>query len=79
VLLVVEIAVTSLDLDRAKAATYARMGIPEYWLVDVTGRTLECRRRPSPSGYGELRSASEDDSMTLPATNRVVTVASLLG
>ena len=31
--LVIEVSVSSLALDRAKAAIYAAAGIPEYWIV----------------------------------------------
>ena len=34
-LLVIEVAVTSLALDREKAALYAEAGIPEYWIVNA--------------------------------------------
>jgi Uma2 family endonuclease len=52
-LLVVEVAVTSHEVDRgAKAALYARAGVPVYWLVDVPGRAVEVRTGPGPEGYG---------------------------
>lgn len=51
-LLAVEVAVTSHKQDRgAKAAEYARVGVPTYWLVDVPGRTIEVRSDPGPEGY----------------------------
>ena len=52
VLLVIEVADSSLAFDRAvKANLYARAGIPEYWIVDLAGaRTWVCRD-PSPEGY----------------------------
>ena len=49
-LLVIEVSVSSLRYDRnAKAAVYARAGIPEYWIVDVEGRGVEVRRDPDPA------------------------------
>ena len=40
--LVVEVAGESLRLDRqSKAALYARAGIPEYWIVNLTDSTIE--------------------------------------
>ncbi len=51
-LLVVEVAVTSHWLDRGKKATlYAGADIPNYWLVDVSGRAVEVRTQPGADGY----------------------------
>lgn len=48
-LLVVEVADTSLDMDRRhKGSLYARAGIPEYWIVDLAGRIAEVHRAPEP-------------------------------
>lgn len=50
--LVVEVAVSSLDLDRArKAELYAEAGVGEYWIVDVAGRAVEVRNEPGPEGF----------------------------
>src|SRR5438093_7932661 len=47
--LVVEVALTSLDFDREhKASLYARAGRPEYWIVNLVDRVLEVRREPAP-------------------------------
>jgi Uma2 family endonuclease len=41
-LLVVEVAADSLALDPSvKAAIYAAVGIPEYWIVDVEAKCVE--------------------------------------
>lgn len=54
-LLVVEVSDTTLDLDRTvKAALYARAGIAENWVLDVTGRELHVHREPSGAGYGDV-------------------------
>lgn len=48
--LVVEIALTSLALDREhKASLYARAGRPEYWILNLVDRVLEVYRDPAPS------------------------------
>jgi Uma2 family endonuclease len=50
--LLVEIADSSLNFDlNVKAALYARAGIVEYWVLDVTGRCLYCHRNPIGRGY----------------------------
>jgi len=48
--LVVEVALSSLDFDRErKASLYARAGRPEYWIVNLVDRVLEVCREPAPS------------------------------
>jgi Uma2 family endonuclease len=50
VVLLVEVSDTSLSFDLGrKAALYARHGIPEYWVVDVTNRLLYVHRLPDPA------------------------------
>ena len=52
--LVIEVARTSAEYDRApKGPLYAAMGVPEYWVVDVTTRTIEVYRRPCGDRYEE--------------------------
>jgi Uma2 family endonuclease len=46
--LVVEIAQTSLALDRRhKAALYARAGVADYWIVNLVDARLEVHREPT--------------------------------
>lgn len=55
VLLVVEVAATSLIYDReTKLPLYAEAGIPEAWLVDLTTDVIEAHSEPEPGGYGKL-------------------------
>jgi len=55
VLLVVEIADTSLRYDRGrKAALYAGFGVRELWVIDAVKRTARVFRAPSERGYGEV-------------------------
>jgi Uma2 family endonuclease len=50
-LLLVEIAETSLALDRRhKAGLYARAGIADYWIVNLVDLLLEVSREPVASG-----------------------------
>jgi Uma2 family endonuclease len=52
VLLVVEVAVSSLAYDQdTKAARYAAAGVQEVWVVNLPERVLEVYRDPGPSGY----------------------------
>jgi Uma2 family endonuclease len=42
--LVVEVADSSLAIDREKSFDYAAAGVPEYWIVDVARRVVEVYR-----------------------------------
>jgi len=67
-LLVVEVAVSSHEIDRGvKAALYARAGVPTYWLVDVPGRTVEVRTDPGPDGYRRCEVHPVGASLASPA------------
>ncbi len=51
-LLVLEIADSSLDLDRGrKLQLYARNGITDYWILDLTSEALEVYRKPTGDRY----------------------------
>lgn len=51
-LLVVEVADTSAAFDRGtKLGLYARAGVPEVWLVDLSTGRVEIFTEPSPEGY----------------------------
>ena len=55
--LIVEVADTTLAYDRRiKATLYARAGVTDYWIVNLSNRTIEVYRDPAqtneqPSGY----------------------------
>lgn len=55
VLLLVEVADTSLGYDRAvKAPLYASHGIPELWIVDLAAQEVEVHRSPEGGRYAAL-------------------------
>ena len=55
VLLLVEVAETSIRYDRTtKLRLYAEAGVPEYWIVDCTGESVEVYRSPGATGYGDV-------------------------
>ena len=65
VLLVVEISNTTLDFDLdTKALLYARVGIPEYWVMDINGRQIHRHRQPSRNGYGEVLVLRETENIS---------------
>jgi Uma2 family endonuclease len=61
-LLIVEVADTSLhyDLD-TKGPTYARLGLPEYWVIDAKALVTTIHRQPGPDGYPDPREARPDE------------------
>jgi len=64
ILLVVEVADTSLRYDRTdKLTLYAIAGIPEYWVVSVEGEWLEVYHSPEDHGYRESRRLHRDDTI----------------
>ena len=64
ILLAVEVADTTLAFDLTqKAALYARAGIPEYWVLDVTGRRLIVHREPADGRYGSVIVYHEQESV----------------
>ena len=65
VLLAIEVADSSLDFDRSvKVPLYARMGIPEAWVVDLIGELVEVSRNPSPQGYLDVRRVRRGESLS---------------
>jgi Uma2 family endonuclease len=77
--LLVEISVSSLPVDRAKASICARAGAAEYWIVDVENRRLTVHQgAQSDGGYRLVRVLSEQDDITAPGTNESWRVSELL-
>ena len=65
VLLIVEVAQTSLKFDTStKAALYAAHGVRDYWVINAETLETKVYRNPGPSGYGETR--------TIPANEPLV-------
>ena len=65
VLLIVEVADTSLAYDReVKVPLYARAGIPEVWLVDLANQRIVVYREPAPDGYHTAAIFQGDDRLS---------------
>ncbi len=63
-LLVVEVAESSLGLDRTrKQRIYARNAIPEYWIVNLAEAVLEVHRDPRGEAYEDRRELKPDDTV----------------
>ncbi|MCO5165754.1 MAG: Uma2 family endonuclease [Planctomycetes bacterium] len=66
-LLVVEVAVTTLADARRKLPIYARAGVSVVWVLDVRRRRLEVHTGPDPRGaYGATTVLGDDDRVALP-------------
>jgi Uma2 family endonuclease len=82
--LVVEVARTSLRLDRGmKARIYAKAGIADYWIVNLVDRVLEVHRDPERAGrrwrYRSIETLAPDGEVSpLAAPGARIRVADLL-
>ena len=66
ILLLVEVADSSLERDREKARdTYAKHGIPELWIANLRDEVVERYRGPTPDGYGDVRIFNRGDSISV--------------
>src|SRR6266446_6316289 len=59
--LVIEVAVSSVALDRENASLYAEAGVGEYWIVLARERQVELCRQPKNGLYVERRLASYEE------------------
>lgn len=79
VLLIIEVADSSLSYDRGKkAALYAAAGIADYWVVDILHRSIHVYRDPQPESFGSCETLSGSDRISpLTAPTAVLVVESL--
>ena len=77
--LVVEVSITTLRHDTAKARRYARAGVGEYWLVDVGRRAVVVHEHPGPDGYERVTVHHDEAVLPAPAGAPPVALAELLG
>ncbi len=64
--LVIEIAISSVAMDREKAAVYGETGVEEYWIVLPAERRVEVHRRPLGGSY--LKRFSVADGVVLKSS-----------
>jgi Uma2 family endonuclease len=68
ILLLIEVADSSLSFDRGrKASYYAASGVAETWVVDLDGEQVLVMRTPSPSGYQQIRELRRGDRLDMEA------------
>ncbi len=66
VLLLIEVADTSLDFDRGvKAPLYAGSGIVEYWIVNLPERIVEVHREPAGDRYAQVQRIGPGDVLDI--------------
>ncbi len=65
VLLLIEVAETSLRYDRStKLRLYAETGIPEYWVVDCAAEAVEVHRGAAAHGYRQVTRIDRDGTVS---------------
>ncbi len=81
ILLVIEVADSSLRTDRAvKVPIYARQGVVEVWLVDLAADVVHVHSDPRDGEYRTIRTLNSDDVLVPIAVPGVeLTVAEVLG
>lgn len=68
VLLLIEVSDTTIEMDRRiKIPLYARYGIREAWLLDLTRDRLEVYRHPDSDGYRDVRVVERGQPLTAEA------------
>jgi Uma2 family endonuclease len=68
ILFIVEVSDTSYRFDRhVKLPLYARAGVSDVWIVDLTHDVIEVFRQPSPSGYGSTQRVERGGTVALLA------------
>ncbi len=79
VLLVVEVAESSLAYDCGeKAELYAAARIADYWVVNLTERTVEVRREPANGRYRSLQTFADDEEVRPLAASQLALRPSML-
>jgi hypothetical protein len=76
VLLLIEMAESSQAYDRStKLRLYAVAGIPEYWIVDCVGESIEVYRTPQADGYRDVTRVNDPAARVAPQMFPDVTLA----
>lgn len=72
VLLLIEVSDSTLRYDRqVKVPLYARHGVPEVWIVDLTGNELHCLRSPQEGAYAHATCLRAPGSVPLSLLDAV--------
>lgn len=68
-LLVVEVSDSTKAIDRKKAKIYAAAGVPTYWTLDLSDRTLTVHEGPAKVGYAQVVKLAESEEVAVPGTD----------
>lgn len=84
ILLIVEVADSSLQKDRRKAGVYSSIEVPTYWVVDLQDRSIEVRQEPDVTGraYRKLRTFRDGETIEIADGGKVlatIAVTDVLG
>ena len=70
VMLLIEVADSSSRIDlTTKALLYARAGVPEYWVVDISNRRVVTHRRPENERYAQIDVLSEEQALSFQGSS----------
>ena len=79
VLLLVEVAETSLSHDRGtKLPLYAKFGVPEVWIVDLRDAAIEVYRQPAGDAYASKQRLTSGVLAPVLVPGAMIDVAALL-
>jgi Uma2 family endonuclease len=80
VLLLIEVADSSLDFDRqTKVPLYAEAGISELWIVNLAQRQVEVFRNPGQQGFDERREVTDGYLTPLAFPDIAASLTDILG
>jgi Uma2 family endonuclease len=72
VLLLIEVADTSVEIDRAeKIPLYAASGVPEVWIVDLNAGHVDVYRDPASAGYRTHETVGRGGSLRPAALSQI--------
>lgn len=78
-LLAIEVADTTASWDRSrKMELYATAGVPEYWVLDLPRRVIVAYREPSGGDYKQVRTYSEEETISPEGLSAAIKVQTLL-
>jgi Uma2 family endonuclease len=78
-LLVIEVSDTTAAFDRSrKALLYARAGVPEYWVLDLSRRMLVVHREPDGIQYRQTFLYAPEEAVSFPGGSESIRVADIL-
>jgi Uma2 family endonuclease len=75
---VIEISNSTLNLDRKKINSYAKAGIPVYWIIDLVNNQIEVYSNLSQGQYLENKSYGAQDNVDLPVLDGEIMLSELL-